>query len=134
MLERGVKWHEHYGLLDRISCSICVLARREQLQKSARLPENFAACMAVIALELETAFSFQEGCWLADLVPEFLDAGMRAALAEAKERARQAGGRGPNTGSSPLHQTLAGGRADAAGGGTYQPYPHHRGENLAHHD
>jgi len=88
MLERGVKWHEHYGLLDRISCSLCVLARRDQLQKAARLPENFAACMAVIALELETAFSFQEGCWLADLVPEFLDAGMRAALVEAKERAR----------------------------------------------
>ncbi len=65
-----------------------MLARRDQLQKSARLPENFAACMAVIALELETAFSFQEGCWLADLVPEFLDAGMQAALAEAKERAR----------------------------------------------
>jgi 3'-phosphoadenosine 5'-phosphosulfate sulfotransferase (PAPS reductase)/FAD synthetase len=87
MLERGVKWHEHYGLLDRISCSLCVLARRDQLQKSARLPENFAACMAVIALELETAFSFQEGCWLADLVPEYLDEGMREALAEAKERA-----------------------------------------------
>jgi len=44
--------------------------------------------MEVIALELESAFSFQEGCWVADLVPEYLDARMRAELAEAKERAR----------------------------------------------
>lgn len=88
MLERHVKWHEHYGLLERISCSLCVLAARAQLQRSARLPENYSACMAVINLELTSAFSFQEGCWVADLVPEYLDARMRAELAEAKERAR----------------------------------------------
>jgi 3'-phosphoadenosine 5'-phosphosulfate sulfotransferase (PAPS reductase)/FAD synthetase len=88
MLERGVRWHEKYDSLSRISCALCVLAGRQDLQRSARMPENYAACMEVVALELESAFSFQEGCWVADLVPEYLDARMRAELAEAKERAR----------------------------------------------
>lgn len=88
MLEQHVRWHEKYDALSRISCSLCVLASRQDLQRSARMPENYAACMEVIALELESAFSFQEGCWVADFVPEYLDARMKADLAEAKERAR----------------------------------------------
>jgi hypothetical protein len=87
-LERHIRWHEKYDAQSRISCALCVLASRQDLQRSARMPENYAACMEVIALELESAFSFQEDCWVADLVPDYLDARMRGELAEAKERAR----------------------------------------------
>jgi 3'-phosphoadenosine 5'-phosphosulfate sulfotransferase (PAPS reductase)/FAD synthetase len=75
-----------YGV-SRISCSYCILASRDDLARAATHPGNAELYRAMVDLELESTFSFQDRQWLADIRPELLTEPQRAAVAEAKARA-----------------------------------------------
>jgi 3'-phosphoadenosine 5'-phosphosulfate sulfotransferase (PAPS reductase)/FAD synthetase len=92
-------WHIHaqHGLiqpepyrvwgLKRLSCAACVLSSLHDLQASARCPDNHAAFREVIALEIESTFSFQEKRWLADVASHLLSDTDRELLEQAKAKA-----------------------------------------------
>lgn len=86
---RGDVLHEAYRIYgsSRVSCAFCVLASLADLQAAARCVDNMAILREIVGLEVRSTFSFQGKRWLGDLAPDLLDAPMRAALAEAKERA-----------------------------------------------
>ncbi len=86
---RGDVLHEAYRLYgsSRVSCAFCVLASQTDLLAAARCVDNMAILQEIVALEIRSTFSFQGKRWLGDLVPDLFDAPLRAALAEAKERA-----------------------------------------------
>jgi 3'-phosphoadenosine 5'-phosphosulfate sulfotransferase (PAPS reductase)/FAD synthetase len=73
--------------LHRLSCSFCVLSSSRDLQASARCPSNHAPFREIVALEIESAFSFQASRWLADVASHLLDDIQRELLEQAKAKA-----------------------------------------------
>jgi len=86
---RGDVLHEAYRIYgsSRVSCAFCVLASLADLQAAARCVDNMAILREIVELEVRSTFSFQGKRWLGDLTPDLFDGPLRAALAEAKERA-----------------------------------------------
>jgi hypothetical protein len=87
---RGDELHEAYRLYGstRVSCAFCVLGSEHDLRASSNCADNHAIYREMVALEAASTFSFQSHRWLGDVAPDLLDAGLRARLQEAKERAR----------------------------------------------
>ena len=87
---RGDELHEAYRLYGstRVSCAFCVLGSEHDLWASSNCADNQAIYREMVALEATSTFSFQSHRWLGDVAPDLLDAGLRARLQEAKERAR----------------------------------------------
>lgn len=86
----GDELHEAYRLYGstRVSCAFCVLGSEHDLRASSNCADNHAIYREMVALEAASTFSFQSHRWLGDVAPDLLDAGLRARLQEAKERAQ----------------------------------------------
>lgn len=79
--EIGWRWHPAYTLgNDRLSCSICVLARRADLLNGIDLQPDYYR--KLVDLELQSGFSFRQGLWLADLRPDLLTDEQRIQVAK----------------------------------------------------
>lgn len=87
---RGDELHEAYRRYGstRVSCAFCVLGSEHDLRASSNCADNHAIYREMVALEATSTFSFQSRRWLGDVAPDLLDAGLRARLQEAKERAQ----------------------------------------------
>jgi 3'-phosphoadenosine 5'-phosphosulfate sulfotransferase (PAPS reductase)/FAD synthetase len=87
---RGDELHVAYRLYGstRVSCAFCVLGSEHDLRASSNCADNHAIYREMVALEATSTFSFQSHRWLGDVAPDLLDAGLRARLQEAKERAQ----------------------------------------------
>jgi 3'-phosphoadenosine 5'-phosphosulfate sulfotransferase (PAPS reductase)/FAD synthetase len=96
-LEQVLGYHQYHGFplheaytkygMSRVSCAYCMLASLDDLIASATNPENHDIYREMVALEVQSAFSFQSGRWLGDIAPHLLEASMLAGLKEAKRRA-----------------------------------------------
>lgn len=71
----------------RVSCLACVLGSQNDLAASASDPHNHDVFRELVALEIESTFSFQAGRWLGDVAPDVLTQAQRDGLRAAKERA-----------------------------------------------
>jgi 3'-phosphoadenosine 5'-phosphosulfate sulfotransferase (PAPS reductase)/FAD synthetase len=78
--------YTRYGV-SRHSCRFCIMAGLSDLIAAANASENAELYHELVTIEIVSTFSFQSDRWLGDLAPHLLDAGLRAALVEAKERA-----------------------------------------------
>lgn len=87
---RGEVLHEAYRVYGstRVSCAFCILGSGHDLRAAARCAANHAIYRTMVALEADSAFSFQSNRWLADVAPDLLDASLRMRVLEAKERAQ----------------------------------------------
>lgn len=67
--------HEAYSQwgLTRVSCALCVLSSRPDMQASLACPENAPLYRELASIELRTGFSFQQASWLCDAAPHLLD-------------------------------------------------------------
>ena len=87
---RGFAMHEGYGLgMGRISCRFCIMQDLSDQRVSASVADNAPVLRTIVALEARSTFAFQGSRWLGDIAPQLLDEAARAALAAAKERAKQ---------------------------------------------
>jgi 3'-phosphoadenosine 5'-phosphosulfate sulfotransferase (PAPS reductase)/FAD synthetase len=86
---RGFPLHEAYWKynMSRVSCAFCILASLSDLTASATIVENRDIYLEMVALEIISSFSFQDGQWLGDVAPHLLDDAMRDGLREAKRKA-----------------------------------------------
>lgn len=84
----GIPLHRAYGLgSTRLSCALCTIASKGDIATSIGVGGNRAVFMDYVSLELQSAFSFQTGSWLADLAhPEEIDPAM---LVDAKRIAAE---------------------------------------------
>jgi 3'-phosphoadenosine 5'-phosphosulfate sulfotransferase (PAPS reductase)/FAD synthetase len=88
---QGFPLHEGYGRfgMTRISCVNCIMSSEADLRASSTCPDNHAVTREMVGLEVRSTFAFQGARWLGDVRPEILGDDLRAALADAKERARR---------------------------------------------
>lgn len=92
----GIELHEAYNMgATRLSCSFCVLAGMNNLAVSAASPGNYDSYRRIVALECQSAFSFQPDRWLADVAPGLLShqssgSSMRARDMATRRRALEA--------------------------------------------
>ncbi len=68
----------------RLSCSLCILAKVSDHMAALSDPRNHPAFRRIVALELESCFSFTDRAWISDLRLDLLTAAQRSRLAEAK--------------------------------------------------
>ncbi|TXG82789.1 MAG: hypothetical protein E6R14_06465 [Thermomicrobiales bacterium] len=110
--EAGDSLHEAYTRYQstRVSCTFCVLASLHDLRSATLCADNVPVYRELVDLEIRSTYSFQNTRWLGDVSPDLLDAGMRAALAEAKERAAA---RASAEASIPRHMMFEKGRPSA---------------------
>jgi len=87
----GIPLHPAYTLFgcSRVSCVYCVLSSRDNLYKATLCEENHAPYRHLVHLETVSTYRFQSGAWLGDIAPHLLEPDERAALTEAKRRARR---------------------------------------------
>ena len=88
---KGVSLHEAYTEKygsSRVSCAYCCLQSLPDMQAAVRCRDNWEAYRLVVDLETRSAFSFQQGRWLADLAPHLLTFEQQEAAADAKKRAQ----------------------------------------------
>jgi 3'-phosphoadenosine 5'-phosphosulfate sulfotransferase (PAPS reductase)/FAD synthetase len=87
---RGDVLHSAYTVYGstRVSCVYCVLGSANDLRAAAACSDNHDIFRTMVALEVDSTFSFQANRWLADVAPDLLDAATRARVQEAKERAQ----------------------------------------------
>jgi hypothetical protein len=78
-----------FGLADGIMTGNCIMSTPQDLQRAAQCPDNAGIYRALVALEAESAFSFQQDQWLGDIAPHLLTDQDREGLAEAKRRAQR---------------------------------------------
>ncbi|MBI3654109.1 MAG: phosphoadenosine phosphosulfate reductase family protein [Acidobacteria bacterium] len=83
--------HEAYTVFgsSRVSCCFCILGSQNDLRAASKCEDNAELYREMVALEIETTFSFQSGQWLGDIAPHLLPVGTLDLLLEAKQRARQ---------------------------------------------
>ncbi|MBY0502723.1 MAG: phosphoadenosine phosphosulfate reductase family protein [Bryobacteraceae bacterium] len=88
---RNFELHEAYRLFgsSRVSCAFCILAAQGDLKAAARCVDNHDVYRQLVALEIESTFSFQDRQWLSDIAPGLLDLSTRSRAQEAKARAAQ---------------------------------------------
>ncbi len=81
--QTGWAWNEAYALgNERLSCSLCVLASRNDLLNGAEhQPDHYRD---LVDLEIASGFSFRQGLWLADLRPDLLTEEQRQALHQVR--------------------------------------------------
>jgi 3'-phosphoadenosine 5'-phosphosulfate sulfotransferase (PAPS reductase)/FAD synthetase len=86
---RGFDLHDAYRVYgsSRVSCAFCILAARQDLAAAARCADNHDVYRALVALEIESTFPFQERQWLCDIAPHLLDDRLRQGAMNAKVRA-----------------------------------------------
>ncbi|WP_066768077.1 phosphoadenosine phosphosulfate reductase domain-containing protein [Sphingobium sp. CCH11-B1] len=70
----------------RLSCAFCVLASVHDLAASADAPGNLDLYRHLVAIELDSTFSFQPQRWLADVAPQLLSAAHLHEVARVKVR------------------------------------------------
>lgn len=83
--------HEAYRIFgsSRVSCAYCIMSTQQDLRAAASCEDNHELYRLMVALEIESAFSFQSDHWLGDVAPYLLTAEMREQLQEAKIRSRR---------------------------------------------
>lgn len=85
----GIPLAEGYELgATRWSCAFCIMGSDNDLTVSAAVDGNHDAFHFIVALEIESGFSFQQGRWLADIASQLLYPSERAGLAAAKSLAQ----------------------------------------------
>lgn len=85
----GLDLHDGYRLygMTRISCAFCIMGSLPDLTSSASCRDNQEVYRRMVDLEIASTFAFQGSRWLADVAPDLLLPGIRAAVALAKYRA-----------------------------------------------
>ena len=73
----------------RLSCGFCIMSSLRDMLASASCGGNHGLYQLLVDLELNSAFSFQAGRWLADVAPALLSARQLAAVGDAKCRASE---------------------------------------------
>jgi 3'-phosphoadenosine 5'-phosphosulfate sulfotransferase (PAPS reductase)/FAD synthetase len=83
--------HDAYTVFGstRLSCGFCIMSSLRDMLASASCDGNHDLYGLLVDLELRSAFSFQAGRWLADVAPALLSTRQLAAVADAKDRARE---------------------------------------------
>lgn len=85
----GLVLHEAYRIYgaSRVSCAFCIMSAADDLRAAAGCQDNQALYIEMVGLEAESSFAFQGNRWLADVAPELLPDDLKAAVADAKNRA-----------------------------------------------
>jgi hypothetical protein len=73
--------------MSRHSCKFCIMADLLDLITASNQPENAELYREVVAIEIESTFSFQSSRWLGDIAPHLPGSDLLVALAEARKRA-----------------------------------------------
>lgn len=86
---KNFRVHEAYRIYgsSRVSCAYCMMATLKDLRAAASCEDNHELYRLMVALEIESTFSFQSGQWLGDVAPHLLTPELREQLEEAKIRA-----------------------------------------------
>lgn len=89
--DRDFEMHEGYTKhgMSRISCRICIMQNREDMQISVNVPAHAPLVRRMVRLEVESTFGFQGNQWLADVAAHLLDDQLRSAVVRAKQIAEQ---------------------------------------------
>jgi len=89
LTEKAFDLHEAYTIFgsSRVSCAFCVLASQSDLKSASCCVTNHDVYRALVGLEVESTFSFQERSWLSDTAPDLLDSDTRLNARGAKQRA-----------------------------------------------
>jgi len=87
----GLPLHEAYVRYrtTRLSCAFCVLGSAHDLAASAEAPGNLDLYRHLVAIELDSTFSFQPQRWLADVAPQLLSVAHLREVARAKARSHE---------------------------------------------
>lgn len=83
----GFPRHSAYQTNSRVSCKFCILANEADLLGTTQWEESHDLYREMVALEIDSSFSFQDNKWLGDVAPHLLSATMQAGLLDAKRRA-----------------------------------------------
>jgi 3'-phosphoadenosine 5'-phosphosulfate sulfotransferase (PAPS reductase)/FAD synthetase len=89
LAEKAFDLHEAYTTFgsSRVSCAFCILASRADLKSASSCVTNHEVYRALVQLEIESTFPFQERTWLSDVAPDLLDNNERRNALAAKDRA-----------------------------------------------
>lgn len=89
LAKKGFDLHEAYTVFgsSRVSCAFCVLASQADLRSASSCITNHEVYRALVALEIESTFSFQEQAWLSDVAPDLLDRDTRINALAVKDKA-----------------------------------------------
>ncbi|MCL4499210.1 MAG: phosphoadenosine phosphosulfate reductase family protein [Chloroflexi bacterium] len=89
LARQGFELHDAYRLYgsSRVSCAFCILAARQDLYAAVRCPDNHDIYRALVALEVDSTFSFQERQWLCDVAPHLLEESVWRRALDAKAQA-----------------------------------------------
>ncbi len=89
LAEKAFDLHEAYTVFgsSRVSCAFCVLASQSDLKSASSCVTNHEVYRALVALEIESTFSFQERGWLSDVAPDLLDSDTRINALAVKDKA-----------------------------------------------
>lgn len=82
----GLPMHEAYSVWgsSRLSCALCVMSSRADVQASLRNEHNHALLHLIVGIETSTGFSFQQQAWAGDARPDLLDHRQAESLMRAK--------------------------------------------------
>jgi 3'-phosphoadenosine 5'-phosphosulfate sulfotransferase (PAPS reductase)/FAD synthetase len=83
----GFPRHTTYQTNSRVSCKFCILGSAADLLGTTTWEESHDLYREQVALEIDSAFSFQDKHWLGDIAPPLLTPAMRLGLLDAKKRA-----------------------------------------------
>jgi len=91
LTEKAFDLHEAYTVFgsSRVSCAFCVLASQADLKSASFCDTNHEIYRALVTLEVDSTFSFQEHSWLCDIAPALLDNNTRPKALGAKDRAKR---------------------------------------------
>jgi 3'-phosphoadenosine 5'-phosphosulfate sulfotransferase (PAPS reductase)/FAD synthetase len=91
LAEKAFDLHEAYTVFgsSRVSCAFCVLASQADLKSASLCETNHKVYRALVALEVDSTFSFQEHSWLSDVAPHLLDSDTRMKTLAVKDRAKR---------------------------------------------
>lgn len=89
LADARLQLHEAYTRFhaSRVSCAFCIMSSIGDLQAAASCPDNRELYREMVDLELTSSFAFQGSRWLADLRPDWLDAGQTQRVSQAKRKA-----------------------------------------------
>jgi 3'-phosphoadenosine 5'-phosphosulfate sulfotransferase (PAPS reductase)/FAD synthetase len=91
LAEKTFDLHEAYTVFgsSRVSCAFSVLASQADLKSACSCETNDEVYRALVALEVDSTFSFQEHSWLCDIAPHLLDGDTRMKTLGVKDRAKR---------------------------------------------
>jgi 3'-phosphoadenosine 5'-phosphosulfate sulfotransferase (PAPS reductase)/FAD synthetase len=72
---------------ERISCSYCFLASRNDWEKGAAVSTNHDSYRHIADLEIRSTFSYRQNDWLSDIQPQILSVELQAQIETSKEKA-----------------------------------------------